>query len=231
MIAPQTLFAADHQIGILALSPPGKRRGCVETNSFFPKGDLTRFQNKQKNQITEHSREQGANAGGDPRIRFHQSRYCQAGNEPRDYSADRDPVRNDEMLKIDKCPDDEERNKNPVSDRHWPGEALPDCEEKKRGQQFHRKIAKCDFASAICAAAAEYHPADQRQVLLPRNRLLARWTKRAARLVYRKIARQPVNTDVQKGADCGAKNESKYAEEKLVNRIVHAINQRSTLIC
>src|SRR5205823_7795282 len=66
---------------------------------------------------------------------------------------------------------------------------------------------------------------------MPRNRLLARWTKRAARLVYRKIARQPINTDVQKGADRGAENESKYAEEKLVNRIVHAISQRSISIC
>src|SRR5205814_770775 len=125
MIAPQTLFAADHKIGVIALSLPGKRRGCVETNSFFPKGDLTRFQNKQKNQITERNREQGANTGGYPRIRIHQPRYCQAGNETRDYSADRYPVWNDEMLKIDKCPDDKERNKNPVRDCHWPGEALP----------------------------------------------------------------------------------------------------------
>src|SRR5207248_11161184 len=160
MIAPQALFATDHKIRVITLSFPGKRRGCIETNSFFSKSNFACFQNKQESQITEHSREQGTNAGGDPRIRIHQFRYCQAGNETRDYSADRDPVRNDEMLKIDKCPDDEERHKNPVSDRRWPREAVPDREEKKRGEQFHRKIAKCDFASAICAAAAEHEPAD-----------------------------------------------------------------------
>ena len=178
------------------MSLPGKRRGCIETNSFFSKSDFARFQNNQKNHVTEDSREQRTNTRSDSRIGVHQSRYCQASSEPRDYPADRHPVWNDEMLKIDKCPDDKERNKNPVRDCHWPGEALPDREEKKRGQQFHRKIAKGDFASAICAVAAEHEPADQRQVLLPRNQLLARWTKRAARLVYRKIARQPVNADV-----------------------------------
>src|SRR5258708_4680097 len=129
MVAPQTLFAAHHEVGVVTLSLPGKRCRRVETNSFLSKSDFARFQNNQKNQVTEDSREQGANASGDPRIRIHQSRYCQAGSEPRDYSADRYPIWNDEVLEIDKCPDDEKRNKNPVRDRHWPGEALPDCQE------------------------------------------------------------------------------------------------------
>src|SRR2546430_16897789 len=61
---------------------------------------------------------------------------------------------------------------------------------------------------------------------MPGNRFLARWTKRAARLVYRKIERQAIDADVQKRADCGANNERKCAEEKLVNRIVHAISRQ-----
>src|SRR5438477_7899826 len=122
MIAPQALFATDHKIRVITLSFPGKRRGCIETNSFFSKSNFACFQNKQESQITEHSREQGTNAGGDSRIRIHQSRYCQANSEPRDYSADRDPVRNDEMLKIDKCSDAEERQKHQVHDRQWPAE-------------------------------------------------------------------------------------------------------------
>src|SRR6266567_331538 len=177
MVAPQTLFAAHHEIGVITSSFPSKRRRRIETNSFFSESDFARLQNNQKNQVTEDSREQRTNTRSDSRIGVHQSRYCQASSEPRDYPADRHPVWNNEMLKIDKSPDDEKRNKNPVRDRHWPGEALPDCQEKKRGQQFHRKIAKCDFAPAICAAAAEHDPADQRQILMPQNRLLTRWTK------------------------------------------------------
>src|SRR4029077_7107169 len=106
MVAPQTLFAADHEIGVVTLSFPGKRRRRVETNSFFSKSDFARLQNDQKNQITKNSREQRTNTRSDSRICVHQSRCCQAGNDSRDYPADRHPVWNDEMLEIDKCPDD-----------------------------------------------------------------------------------------------------------------------------
>src|SRR5439155_848295 len=118
MIAPQTLFAADHKLGIVALFLPSERRGNVETNSFFAKGE---------------------------------------------------------------------------------------------------------FAPEVGATTGKGEPTNQRQILMPGNRFLARWAKRAARLVYRKIERQAIDADVQKRADCGANNERKCAEEKLVNRIVHAI--------
>ena len=45
MIAPQTLFATDHQIGVVFTFCPGKRRRSVETNPFSSKGDLARFKN------------------------------------------------------------------------------------------------------------------------------------------------------------------------------------------
>src|SRR5438093_6779143 len=134
------------------------------------------------------------------------------------------------MFEIDKCAEDQQRNKNPVGDRHRPRKALPDREEKKRREQFHGKIAKGDSAPAVGATTAKGEPTNQRQILIPGNRFLARRTKRAARLVYRKIERQAIDADVQKRADCGADNERKCAEEKLVNRIVHAISRQSISI-
>ena len=91
------------------------------------------------------------------------------------------------MLKVDKRSDDEKRNQDPVGDRHLPGETLPDRKEKQRREQFHSKIAKSDFAPAICAPATEQKPADQWKILVPGDRYFASRAKRAARLVNRKI--------------------------------------------
>ena len=119
------------------------------------------------------------------------------------------------MLKIDKCSDDQERNENPVHNRHLPREALPDREKKKRGEQFDGEIAKSDFCAAIRASAAKREPTDQRQILIPRNRLFAGRTKRAARPIDRKIDRPAVNADVEERTDRRAEHEGEHAKEKI----------------
>ena len=101
-----------------------------------------------------------------------------------------------------------------MGNRHWPREALPNLKKENCGDQFHRKIAECDFAAAVCAAAAQREPTDQGQILMPRDRLLASRTKRAARFIDGKIERQPINADVQERADHGTENEGKRAEKK-----------------
>src|SRR6266404_4971465 len=126
------------------------------------------------------------------------------------------------MLEIDKCPDDKQRNKNPVCDSHLPGEGLPDREEKKRREQFHRKVAKGDFAAAVCAATTEGDPTDQWQILMPGDRCLAHRAKRAAWLVDREIDRKTIDADIQKRADRGAENKSERAQEKFVMGTLHA---------
>src|SRR2546426_942359 len=196
MIAPQTLFAADDEIGVVFTFCPCKRRRRVETNPLSSKSDFARFQNDQKNRVAQSSREHGADARGKPRIRIHQGWDCHAGKDACDYPADGHPVRNNEMFEIDECSDNEERNKNPVADRHLPREGLPDREEQKCGKKLDSEIAKSDFAPAICATTAEHDPADQRQILMPWNRFLASRTKRAAGLVNREIDRQTIDTDV-----------------------------------
>ena len=77
------------------------------------------------------------------------------------------------MLKIDKRSDDQERNENPVRNRHLPREPLPDRKEKKCGNEFHREIAERNFCAAICASTAKREPADQRKIVMPWNRLFA----------------------------------------------------------
>ncbi len=108
MIAPQALFAPHYEIGVVFTFCPGKRRRSIETNPLSSKGDFARFQNDQEDHVAEGSSKHGANAGSQPRIRVHQSRYSHAGNDSRDDPADRHPVWNDEMLQVDKRPDDEE---------------------------------------------------------------------------------------------------------------------------
>src|SRR2546430_8393496 len=197
MIAPQTLFAADDEIGVVFTFGPCKRRRRVETNPLSSKSDFARSQNDKKNRVAQSSREHGADARGKPRILIHQGWDCHAGNDARDYPADGHPVRNNEMFEIDECSDNEERNKNPVADRHLPREGLPDREEQKCGKKLDSEIAKSDFASAICAATPEHDPADQRQILMPGNRSFTRGAKRATGLVDRKIDRQTINTHVE----------------------------------
>jgi hypothetical protein len=105
------------------------------------------------------------------------------------------------MFEIDKCSNDKERNKNPVRDRHLPRKALPNRQEKQRRDHFHCEIAEGDFRAAICATPAEQNPADQRQILLPRDRLFADRAKRPTRLVNGKIGRPAIYADVQKRSD------------------------------
>src|SRR5438876_11579754 len=102
----------------------------IEAHSSTTKRHFARFQDNQKHHVTEGGREQSTNTSREPGIRLHQSRHRHTGNSTCDYSADCHPVRNNEMLKIDKCSYDEERNKNPVRDRHLPWKTFPDCQEK-----------------------------------------------------------------------------------------------------
>ncbi len=70
---------------------------------------------------------------------------------------------------------------------------------------------------------------------MPFELLLARRTKRAARLVHRKIERHSINADVQKRTDHRAENEREGPEEKMVagERAIHAysLNAFSALRC
>ena len=197
----------------------------VETDFLFPKGELASFEHEPEKSVAQHSRSERRDNGNNPAVGPHQRRQNETGDDARGRAAERDLVRNDEVFEIDKRGDDQERNENPVSDRDVPWKVQPDGEKEQRGQQFHREIAKRDPAPAIRATSAEEEPADERKILLPRNRFLARWTKRSPRFVNRQIAREPVDADVQKRADRRAQNESDSGEEKTVGDewIGHAI--------
>src|SRR5207244_10868032 len=100
MIAPQALFAPHYEICVIFAFCPCERRRRIETNPFSSKGNFARFQNDQENHVAEGSSKHGPNAGSQPRIRLHQSRYNHAGNDSRDDPADRHHVWNDEMLEV-----------------------------------------------------------------------------------------------------------------------------------
>src|SRR5206468_2914724 len=100
------------------------------------------------------------------------------------------------MLEVDKCSNDEERNENPIGERDLPGKLAPDGEKKKSGQEFHREIAEGNAAATVRTAPPQKEPAQERDILIPPELLLARRAKGAARLVHRKIERHSINADV-----------------------------------
>ena len=103
-----------------------------------------------------------------------------------------------------------------------PRERAPDDEKEKRGNEFDREIAKRNFAFAICAASAQRDPTDERYVLIPGNFFFAGRTKRTARTIDGKIARQTINADVEKRTDDRAENECEDFEERKIRKS-HAI--------
>src|SRR5207244_11191177 len=171
----------------------------LELNPHSPKTNLPHYKNDKKHNITQNCGHKRTTARRNPGIGFHQSWHRRTANNASNNAADRYAVWNDKMFKIDKCSNDQKRNKNPVRNRHLPRKGLPDDQEQQRSDQFHREIAKGDFRAAIRAATAEQNPANQRQILMPGNLLFARRAKRATRFVNRKIDRPAINADVQKG--------------------------------
>src|SRR5262249_52153629 len=133
IFAPETLFGAHDEIGVVAAFYPCERRRRVELDPFSAESNLSRFQNDPENHVAERSGQRGANTGCHARICLHQSWNNDAASHSRDCSADCYPIRNDEMLKIDKRSDDQERNENPVRNRYLRRESLPDRKEKKCG--------------------------------------------------------------------------------------------------
>ena len=127
-------------------------------------------------------------------------------------------VRNNEMLEVDECSNDEQRNEDPIRQRDLPGKVAPDGEKQETGQEFHGEVAEGDAASAVRAAPSEKKPAQERDILIPLELLLAGWAKGAPRLVHGKIEWHSINADVQKGADHRPENEREGREEKMINR-------------
>jgi hypothetical protein len=159
IIAPNTFFGPHHKIGVVSAFCPGERGWRIESNPLSSKGNFARFQNNQEDHVTQCRGEQRANAGSKPGVCFHQSRHRQTANDARNNSADGHTIRNDEMFEIDKCSNDQKRNKNPVRYRRLPREALPDGEEKKRCEQFHPEVTEGNFRPTICAATPKQKPA------------------------------------------------------------------------
>src|SRR5262252_1820819 len=66
---------------------------------------------------------------------------------------------------------------------------------------------------------------------MPWNRLFAVRTKRPARVIDGEVDGPAVDADVQKRAERRPEHEDKCAEEKIPNRMLHAINWRSVSMC
>src|SRR5579884_1987839 len=227
VFAPETSLRAYREIRVLVFAPnPREGRRRIKADSLSSKGDLARLQNDPKNHITQGGGQKRADKGHQARVGFHQSRDRGAANRSGKDAAQRHPVGNNEMLKVDERPNDQQGNEEPVGDRHRPGKGFPNHQKQQRGEQFHAEISKGDFASAFCAAAAKREPADQWHVLLPWDGIFAGRTKRTTRSANGKIKRPAINADVEKRADCRAKNEGKRLEEGLLQRRIHAIRRQ-----
>src|SRR4051794_29115539 len=150
-------------------------------------------------------------------MRQHQLRDEQARKDARTDAAERDLIRNDEVLEVDEGRGDKERNKYPVGDRDVPWEAAPDEQEHHRGEQLDEEVAESDARAAVRAAPAQMEPADQWQVVVPGDRCFAGRAEGALRLVDGKIERQAINDDVEKRADRCTEKKGEDGEDQIVD--------------
>src|SRR2546423_4167237 len=205
---------------------PVERRWAVEFYSLLPERDVSAFEHDPQNDVTERGRESRADQRCETRIGAHQLRNDEAGDQSGDGAANRDLVGNNEMLEIDKGRDEQNGNEDPIGNGDLPGKKLPDREKQKRGQQFDAEIAKGNFVSAFCATAAQKQPADDRNILLPRNLGFTDGAKRTTRFFDRDIARQSINADVQKRTNGRAGKERDHREKCDVKGNIHAIRSK-----
>src|SRR6476620_6959693 len=196
IFAPETFLSAHNEIGVVVSLSPVEWRRHVELDPFSAKSDLSCFEHDPKNHVAERSGQCRANTGCHARMCLHQSWNNNTASHARDCSTNCDAVRNNEMFKIDESSDDQERNENPVRNRHLPREPFPDRKEKKCGDELHGEITERNFCAAICASAAKGEPADQRKIVMPWNRLFAARTKRPTRPIDGEINRPAVDADV-----------------------------------
>src|SRR5438067_5926717 len=197
VIAPQSLFLAHDEIGVVAFARPGKSRGRIEPDPFFAENFFAGFEHDPQNDVTEQSGKRRGEKGTAAAGGVHQLRDNETGDDAGDRPADRDFIRDNEMLEVDEGGGDEERDEDPVRDRHFPRESFPDAKKKERRQKLDGKITKGDASAAVRAFAAQEKPAQERDVLVPAELLLARRAKRAARLVYRQIEWEAIDADVE----------------------------------
>ncbi len=185
VIAPQTLFFADDEIGVVAFARPGEGSRRVEPDAFLAENLFAGFENDPQNDVAENRRERRGEQGAAAAGGVHQFRHDEAGDHARHRSANGYFVGDNEVLEVDEGRGDKERDENPVSDRHRPRERFPDAKEKERGQELDGEIAEGNADAAVSAFAAQEEPAQERNVLVPLELGLARRTKRAARLIDR----------------------------------------------
>src|SRR6266480_3130015 len=223
VIAPQTAFVADDEIGIVAMPRPIEWSRPIQFHPLFSEGDLSAFEHDPQNHVTECGRERGTNQRSQPRVRAHQLGDDKTRDNSRDRHDNGDLVGNNKVFEIDEGGDEQDRKENPRGDRDLPRKNSPDGEKQKRGQQFDAKITKGNPGAAVCTTATEQQPTHQWNVLSPRNLCFAGRAKGTTRLFDRDIARQAINADVQKRTDGRAGNKGETCKQRVIKSNFHAI--------
>jgi hypothetical protein len=101
------------------------------------------------------------------------------------------------MFDVDKYSDNQKGDKNPVGDRNRPGKLEPGGKKQKRGNEFYNEVSERDWGSTIGATPAQKEPTQKRHIMVPFKLLLAYWTKRTPRFVYREIKGHPIDANIQ----------------------------------
>src|SRR5438445_13749918 len=110
------MFFANDKFGVVAAPCPFKRCWRVKFHSFFAERDFAALEHDPQNDVTERSRERGANERSDARIGAHQLWNKEARDDPRDCGTNRDLVRIDRGCKCDKGGDETSRSASPMGD-------------------------------------------------------------------------------------------------------------------
>lgn len=152
-----------------------------------------------------------------------------AEEDAHDRAADGDFVGNDEVFKIDKSCDDEEGRHHCVGEGEeesviWGsgssggGYFEPNGEKEEGGEEFDAEVAEGDAGVTIGTFASKKQPAEEGNIVVKRNGVLATWTKGALGLIDGKFAGHAVNANIEKRADGGTEDEREGGEEIIVER-------------
>jgi hypothetical protein len=124
------------------------------------------------------------------------------------------------MVEIDKGDDHQSGGKDPVDGgRPLQTEGMEDEPKEEPGQSFHQRITGADRHGTAGTAAAKEEPAEDRDVLIPEDRLAAIWAARCGTDDGEPFG-NAIDADIEKGTDDAAEDKR---EQIKIKRIIQPV--------
>ena len=145
----------------------------LQLETFAAKGELAEFNHREEHDKTEAGAEQARAQTFLPVITRLQSRHEHTQGYPGCGTAQCEAVRKDHVLEIDESSRNENGDENHVSRGDGRRERRPQPKEKQRGKDLDERVAPRNTRTAARTFSAQPEPAQDGDVLVPRQRASA----------------------------------------------------------